>query len=212
VTRGAIREQFRDEEFERYHVLLVRKPRYRIPVFGQIAPLASYPVFGADIEGIIPIVRVGRWRTFEGDVLRAHFGERWLEVLADEVRRPYLRIDGEDASGRRYRLPVDVADQKARSVESPKAGRRSGLGLNVLIRHMRDIEGIKDYHALLAMCERSELPWATEATRATGVDPRDQVAVLRKAYSNGKARHIEACPYCANGLPEPWRGLIGNYK
>ena len=122
-----------------------------------------YPVFSVSrIEGINPDVTVGRWRRFEGDVLRAHFGERWPQVLADELtpeRQTFLRIDGEDAAGQRYRLPRAAEPE----VPARRGGRRAGSGMGVLVRHLHEVEGIEDYHAILALCERGGIGWVDEA-------------------------------------------------
>jgi len=159
------------------------------------------------IEGINPDVAVGRWRRFEGDVLRAHFGERWPKVLADELtpeRQAFLRIDGEDTTGQRYRLPCAVAGVVTSEVPVHRGGRRAGSGMGVLVRHLREVEGIEDYHTILALCERSGLGWVREALEASGTLPSDRVAMLRKAFSNGKRTHALSCPYCERGLPNLW--------
>ena len=78
----------------------------------------------------------------------------------------------------------------------------------VLIRHLRDVEGIRDYHAILGLCEQSDLGWVHEALEACGTDTADRVAMLRKAFSNGRGTHQVACTYCADGMPEPWRSLL----
>ena len=80
--------------------------------------------------------------------------------------------------------------------------------MGVLVRHLREVEGIEDYHAILALCERSGLGWVREALEASGMLPADRVAMLRKAFSNGKRTHQVSCPYCTSGLPEPWRTLL----
>lgn len=206
----------RDDQFDRYRVLLLKKTALKLPVLEHLRVFNSYPVFQAmPIEGIPTDVQVGRWRTFEGPVLRAHFGERWPKVLAAELtpeRRKSLLIEGVDAEGRRYPLPLTRGETNTPSAEPPKAGRRLGSGLNVLIRHLRDIAGVQDYAVLVQMCQQSGLPWASEPVRRAGADPRDRTAVLRKAYSNGKTAHAEGCSYCTNGLPEPWRSLVAAYK
>jgi len=203
-----------DADFECYHVLLLKKIPIQLPLIDRFSVFASYPVFKATaIEGMSTEVRVNRWRRFEGDVLRAHFGDRWPEVLAAELtesRRAFLRIDGEDAEGRRVKLPQSPDPVVAAGPR--KAGRRPGSGMSVLIRHLRDVERIEDYDVLLTMCERSGVEWAKSALDAGGVVRGDRLQVLRKAYSNGKARHDGACPYCADGLSEPWRTLVAAYK
>lgn len=201
-----------DAAFERYHVLLLRRQPVNVPVLGRIGIFETYPVFSVwPIEGISSDVKVGRWRHFEGDVLRAHFGERWPKVLADELtpeRQAFLRIDGEDASGQRYRLPCAVPEVLTSEVPARRGGRRAGSGMGVLVRHLREVEGIEDYHAILTLCERCGLAWVREALEASGTLPADRVAMLRKAFSNGKRMHQVSCPYCTSGLPEPWRTLL----
>lgn len=213
ARRGLV---LRDEDFDRYRVLLLKKIAVDLPILDRFRVFMTYPVFRATpIEGLSTDVRVGRWRTFEGPVLRAHFGDRWPEVLAAELtdeRRRFLLIEGVDVDGRRYALPLAKTEPNTPSAEPPKAGRRLGSGLGVLIRHLRDIAGVRDYDVLVLMCEQSGLAWARDPILSAGTDARDRTAVLRKAYTNGKAPHEKACPYCADGLAEPWGTLVTRYK
>jgi len=197
-----------DTGFERYRVLMFarRKPKtfrwlWGIPGFG----FSSYPAFRTiSIEGFDSDVRVGRPKWFEGDMLRTGFGARWPEVLAKELapdRRAFLRIDGEDASGTRYRLPRAAVPEATEAPATRRGGRRAGSGLSVLVRHLTDVDDVTDYRVILEALEESGLEWVRRALDAGGSAPVDRVAIVKKAHDNGKRFHDSRCPYCSDGLP-----------
>ncbi|PKN82049.1 MAG: hypothetical protein CVU47_04620 [Chloroflexi bacterium HGW-Chloroflexi-9] len=210
-----------DAGFERYRVSMFRRrrPRLPLPKMGWSVPLgpdSTYLVFSMrPVEGVGTEVRVNERRIFIGDMLRAHFGTAWPEVLAKELepaRRRFLRIDGEDAAGKWHRLPTG---QPATVSGDSVRGRTPGLGMDTFVRHLRDREGMKGYDSILRMLEASGDAWAGNWLDGAGTQSGDrgyQTDRLRRAYSNGKTVHSQSCSYCQTGLPEPWMGLVATYK
>jgi hypothetical protein len=77
-------------------------------------------------------------------------------------------------------------------------GRKKGSGVDVLVRHLRDAEGVPDYHEVYKILQASDDPRINDVIDGWGPAFRERI---RDAYARGGPVHVEACDYCANGLP-----------
>jgi hypothetical protein len=79
-----------------------------------------------------------------------------------------------------------------------KPGRKPASGVRNLVRHLKDVEEVLDYHDILKVLRASDHPRVTETIKHWGIDQ------VRDAYGHSGARHASACGYCAGApLPRP---------
>lgn len=90
-----------------------------------------------------------------------------------------------------------------------KRGRRRGSGIDTLVRHLRDREGIRDYERIVSVLEASKIESVSKALVAWG---DNAVERARDAYARGRSAHADGCDYCAFGLPPGLQAAIPRAK
>lgn len=174
-------------------------------------------------------VRLAYWTEYERDwLLKALREEYWVfEARKGAVNRKF-EIYGRDSEDeewepvsqwRREQLQtaLDVADVLLRRgvdrsgivAERGQPGRRRGSGIGTLVRHLREVEEIKDYGDVLRLLRGSGVDWITEALESWGDNAKERV---REANADAVESHRSACPYCIVGLPPGVRSAITRHK
>jgi hypothetical protein len=196
-------------DFDTYRVLMWRRGRLvgtRVPITASLFVWES-------------TVRLGEWSEFDGLVLRSIYGEKWSKELNIVLKTPSLHVIGRTAEGGetvlspRGDVPIEAAsgdgeleldeeddesDDGGDSAESASPDKRSyrGRGLNVYVRHLRDVEGLQ-YPAILQAVLAGNSPRFVRRLKARGDDDVDRLNALRELYAGARAEksHLEACPY-----------------
>lgn len=162
-------------------------------------------------------VRIARWTSYEREWLVRKFEESFwpVECRGGALNRRF-EIEGRngendewEAVSQRRRDELRMANDTAGALAArtggkvvvdggSERGRRRGSGIDTLVRHLRDVTRVRDYHELLEVLEGSSADWIAEAVSAWGENAVERV---RDAYARGKKPHKEACEYCDSGLP-----------
>lgn len=175
-------------------------------------------------------VRLAYWTEYERDWLLKALGEGYwvFEARKSAVNRKF-EIYGRDSEdeewepvslwrGEQLQTALDVADVLLRRGVGPAAsgtsvrgqpGRPRGSGIGTLVRHLRDVEEIKDYAQILSVLREARDTWIEEVVLSWGENARERV---REAYSDGRDPHEVACPYCIGGLLPEVRSAIARLK
>lgn len=147
-------------------------------------------------------VHLAQWAEYDGDALRSLYGKtKWPEELRKVLDLPFLEVVVETAGGaKRYLRRRDGSTTDDDIVPRGARGRQPGSGLNVLVRHLRDKEGLS-YGDVLDVLDAAQDPRFADQVAAWGEDPKMRLNQLRRAYASARTAHATACPYCANRLP-----------
>jgi hypothetical protein len=162
-------------------------------------------------------VRVARWTLYDRDWLLAKFEEGfWAVECRGAVLQARFEIEGRDGDDGEWepvsqwrrdqlRMADDVAAALAARTggkvvvgTAAERGRRLGSGIDTLVRHLRDMKKVRDYHEIVAVLRSSNEDWIVETVEGWGENVLERV---RDAYARGKRAHEEACEYCGFGLP-----------
>jgi hypothetical protein len=161
-------------------------------------------------------VRIARWTLYEREWLVRKFEESFwpVECRGGALNRRF-EIEGRNGDEDEWeavsqwrrdemRMADDVAAALAASTGGKvvvdggrEGGRRLGSGIDTLVRHLRDVTKVRNYHELLEVLRICEVDWITETVSAWGDNAMERV---RDAYSRGRKPHKEACEYCESGL------------
>jgi hypothetical protein len=173
-------------------------------------------------------VRVARWTLYEREWLIQEFGEEfWPMESRGGALSVRFEIQGRDSEREEWeavsewrRDQLRVADDVAAALAArtggrvvvdggSERGRRLGSGIDTLVRHLRDITKVRNYHELLEVLRICNVDWITETVSAWGDNAMERV---RDAYSRGRKPHKEACEYCESGLPAGVEEAVARLK
>lgn len=162
-------------------------------------------------------VRVARRTIYEREWLIGQFGaEFWPMECRGGALNSRFEIQGRDGDEEEWEpvsqwrrdelrkaddLAAALASRRGKTVlldDSGERGRRLGSGIDTLVRHLRDIKKVRDYHEIVAVLRSSNEDWIVETVEGWGENVLERV---RDAYARGKRAHEEACEYCGFGLP-----------
>jgi len=177
--------------------------------------------------GLLPGRLWAKWVThldytdYTRNWLVQHFGDQWPRKLLDARHSEAFEIHGRDSKEAEWeplsgwlirhenRLNMMARWWGVESeAEAPRRqpGRPAGSGIGVLVRHLRDVEGLTNYDELLVALRECGLESVVETVDGWGKDARSK---LPKVYAENVKRHKERCPYCKRGLPPSLKATIG---
>jgi hypothetical protein len=173
-------------------------------------------------------VKVAGWTLYDRDWLVAKFEEWfWPVECRGGALNARFEIEGRDdeehdweavSEWRRgeLRMADDIAGAVVRKSggkvvvgRAAERGRRRGSGTDTLVRHLRDVEGVRDYRRILEVLKACGIDWIGEAVKGWEGNELERV---RGAYARGKQAHAEACDYCAFGLPKEVEDALARRK
>jgi hypothetical protein len=162
-------------------------------------------------------VRVARWTQYDREWLLQKFGDDfWTVECRGGALNQRFEIEGRDSADDGWdpvsewrRGELRMADDMAAALVARTGGkgvaivpgdrgRRRGSGIDTLVRHLRDVEKVKDYREILELLKGSGIVWVVEAIAGWGDNAPERA---RDAYGRGRDAHREACDYCKSGLP-----------
>jgi len=180
---------------------------------------AEYKYYSARLKrelfGYFPRLLWGKWvsrddgREYTRKWVLRIYGDKWPDVLQDARWSENYLIEGRVDKSAEWELLSRwaISEERRRDlilarwyaeeaelrVERRRPGRPSGLGIGVLVRHLRDIEGLTNYDELLLALRESGLQSVIDAVAGWGEDARSK---LPKLYAENGKRHEAHCPYC----------------
>jgi len=173
-------------------------------------------------------VRVARWTLYDRDWLLAKFDEKfWSVECRGAALKARFEIEGRDGEEGEWeavsqwrrdqlRMADDVAAALAARTggkvvvgTAAERGRRRGSGIDTLVRHLRDVEGVRDYRRILRVLKACGIDWIAGAVKGW---EGNEVERVRDAYARGKQAHAEACDYCAFGVPKEIERVLARAK
>ena len=174
-------------------------------------------------------VRVVQWTEYEREWLVKKFEEQfWAVECRGAALNQRFEIEGRDredddweAVSEWRRAELRQAEDVATALRSEKGGevaawergqpgRPAGLGVGVLVRHIRDVEGIKNYDLVLSVLDVSGIGGVQSWLQHWGVEARRRIVELNA--ENIKA-HESSCAYChGSAMPSRLREAIDGVK
>ncbi len=189
-----------DGLFIRYRIQLRRKllPIQSKKYFNKTLSLEEPTEFTLEEIQALPLWRFSLWvASVSGNFLVAGLNENgeW-EIVSNWAK----------AKGREEELLASIAE-----AGPVRSGRRKGSGVDMLIAHLREKEGVTDYDLIVTMLKACNIKWIRRVVDTWG--EMDERVKARAGAARGKRAHeSKYCPYCLNGLPQELAEGVASVK